>query len=113
MITLQGVRISVVGRSLDIERDWNETMAPRENGVALTGDATTLGAAPPGADPPLALLSGPPKPTTEGVPTGFRRWLQLHWREILSPRNLLFAGAPLLLLGLGLGWRHRRRRLRA
>lgn len=42
------------------------------------------------------LLRSPPKPSTAGVPTGLQRFWQLHWREVLSPRNLLFA-TPLLL----------------
>ncbi|MFH2006720.1 MAG: phosphodiester glycosidase family protein [bacterium] len=56
------------------------------------------------------VLQEPPKPSTAGVPTGFQRFLQRHWREIFSPRNLLFA-IPGLLAFAGLGvWVVRRRR---
>lgn len=55
-------------------------------------------------------LRSPPKPSTAGVPTGLQRFWQLHWRETLSPRNLLLA-TPLLLGMILLGvWVVRRRR---
>jgi len=55
-------------------------------------------------------LRSPPKPSTAGVPSGLQRVWQRHWRETLSPRNLVFA-TPLLLGLLGLGvWVVRRRR---
>jgi len=56
------------------------------------------------------VLQVPPAPSTAGVPTGLQRFWQLHWREALSPRNLLLA-SPLVLGLLLLGvWGVRRRR---
>lgn len=58
-------------------------------------------------EPPV--LTRPPEPTTAGVPSGLRRWVQRNWREILSPRNLL-VGIPLLASFVCLGiWALRRR----
>jgi hypothetical protein len=56
-------------------------------------------------------LQEPPKPATAGVPTGLQRFWQRHWREVLSPRNLLVVTPVLLgLILLGV-WMARRRRL--
>jgi len=64
----------------------------------------------PPKDPTQPVLQEPPKPSTAGVPTGFQRFLQLHWREFFSPRNLLIA-VPGLLAFMCLGvWMVRRRR---
>jgi hypothetical protein len=57
-----------------------------------------------------AVLKEPPRPSSAGVPTGIGRLWQRHWREVLAPRNLLFATpllAGLILLGV---WGVRRRR---
>lgn len=56
------------------------------------------------------VLQVPPKPSTAGVPTGLRRYWQRSWREILSPRNLVFATPVLLGLMLLGVWVVRRRR---
>jgi hypothetical protein len=59
---------------------------------------------------PTPALTAPPRPSTAGVPTGFQRAVQRHWREILSPRNLLVGiPAALALVFLGM-WLVRRRR---
>ena len=63
---------------------------------------------PPTAD--LPVLYEPPKPSTTGVPRGIGRFIQLHWREIFSPRNLLIAVPSLLALVLLTVWMIRRRR---
>jgi Phosphodiester glycosidase len=63
---------------------------------------------PPHDHPPV--LRSPPAPSTAGVPTGLQRYWQVHWREVLSPHNLLLASPALLgLILLGV-WMVRRRR---
>jgi len=58
-----------------------------------------------------SVLRSPPTPSTAGVPTGLQRYWQLHWREVLSPRNMLLATPALLgLILLGVWVRRRRRR---
>ncbi len=64
----------------------------------------------PTAPPRAGALAEPPTPTHAGVPSGFERFVQLHWREILSPRNLLVAVPVLLGLTLLGVWALRRRR---
>jgi hypothetical protein len=90
-------------RALEAERQ-------RALEAARVADASALAAAStprPGAP----VLTAPPRPSDQGVPTGLRRWFQLHGRELASPRNLLVLAAVLLAaLALALLLVRRRRR---
>jgi hypothetical protein len=79
---------------------------PRSAAAGDPAPDRTQPAATPAATP--AALERPPEPSSAGVPSGWQRWLQRHWREVLSPRNLL-VGIPALLTVVLLGtWLVRR-----
>lgn len=76
-------------------------------GARPAGPASGRGATEPPA--PGGALAAPPRPSQAGVPTGLARFLQRHFREWLSPRNLLLLVPLFALLAALVLLRGRRR----